>query len=490
MPKQRNNTIAKLIALLAGIAVAIPFNHQAWWVTWVAIGMLYSLLRGRPIQQRIQMVALFGLGFFATLLSWMQALGFDVFVLLTVLCLSLCLILALVPIPTSVIGGPVAFASTWVLVEFLRSHFPFGGFPWGMLGYSQVDGPVIGFARVGGTAAVAFGLCLVIALAVEAVATKFAFVLVGSLALVATASLVPTMDSGETVRVAAVQGSVPVTGRNDFNQRQKVLERHVQQTLKHREDLQNVSLVIWPESAAGIDPIHDPYVNNLIQEMVDTVNKPFLIGGTVWQGNPVAPNNTGILWLPFQGPTSMYVKNHLVPFGEYVPFRNTLTRYIARLDNVPEDFTPGDGGGTFTLGNLRFGDAICFEVAYDEHIRDVVHNGSQFLVAQSNNATYLGTAQPDQQFEITRFRAIEHGRAAVVATTTGKSGIISTNGTVIVASKGSGGEVLIATIPTADGKNIVDRVTPHSTEILAGFALLLLIGLRRRNLVKKVPTST
>ena len=127
------------------------------------------------------------------------------------------------------------------------------------------------------------------------------------------------------------------------------------------------------------------------------------------------------------------MKRHPVPFGEYIPFRGLLTKFISRLDQIPRDFYRGQFDSVLDLGPVRVGDVICFEVAYDGLIRDAITEGGQLLVVQTNNATYTGTGQLEQQFAISRYRAIETGRYVVVAATNGISGIIAPDGSVVVA---------------------------------------------------------
>jgi apolipoprotein N-acyltransferase len=262
-------------------------------------------------------------------------------------------------------------------------------------------------------------------------------------------------------------------------QRQVVLQRHISVTRKNRTQLSHADLIVWPESAAGNDPVNDLTTRYQIQQVVDEVDKPFLIGGTTWQGNPSAPRNVGLLWLPKTGPQHQYIKNHLVPFGEYIPLRSFLASHIKRFSKVPVDFVAGKGGGIFRFKDVNFGDAICFEVAYDDHISALVNGGAQFIAAQSNNSTYLGTGQPAQQFQITRFRAIEHQRAIVVATTTGISGIISSDGKVLKMIQHNSGEVLKSTIPIVSGRQVADQF-PHIFEVCSVAILLCLIIIRLR----------
>jgi apolipoprotein N-acyltransferase len=141
--------------------------------------------------------------------------------------------------------------------------------------------------------------------------------------------------------------------------------------------------------------------------------------------------NQGIVWQPGSGPGRRYSKNHPVPFGEYIPFRDQLAKYFTRLDQIPRDMTAGTEPGLLEMNGVLIGDVICFEVAYDELVRDVVRGGAEVLVVQTNNATYMGTGQIEQQFAISRLRAIEANRFVVVAATNGVSGIVTPQGEVV-----------------------------------------------------------
>jgi apolipoprotein N-acyltransferase len=107
-----------------------------------------------------------------------------------------------------------------------------------------------------------------------------------------------------------------------------------------------------------------------------------------------------------------------------------LAKWISRFDQIPNDFLPGEGPGVFSVDGDKIGDVICFEVAYANHIYNTVTAGAQVMVVQTNNATYGDSTQPEQQFAITRFRAIETQRAFLVASTSGISGLIQNDGKV------------------------------------------------------------
>ena len=120
-----------------------------------------------------------------------------------------------------------------------------------------------------------------------------------------------------------------------------------------------------------------------------------------------------------------------MPFGEYIPFRSFLAPRIPALDQIPSDMVRGTRPGVLEVGPAEVGVLICFEVAYDGLLRDLVDGGADVIVVPTNNATYTGTGQVEQQFAMSRLRAIETGRYVVVASTNGISGVVAPDGSVV-----------------------------------------------------------
>ena len=196
--------------------------------------------------------------------------------------------------------------------------------------------------------------------------------------------------------------------------------------------------------------------------------------------NPADPErvlNQGIVWDPVAGPGQRYTKRYLVPFGEYIPFRDVLAPLISRFDRIPRDFAAGSAPGGLDIAGTRLGDAICFDVAYDRALREAVRDGGRFLVVQTNNATYNGTEQPAQQLAMSRVRAVEHGRAVVVVSTSGLSAVIAPDGRVVPGT--SLGELqagrFVVEVPQRDALTISDRIGVLPEFLIAGAALAVLI---------------
>jgi apolipoprotein N-acyltransferase len=417
---------------VAAFLLAVPRAAQAGWRAAALVGLG------------------FGLSFMALHVGWIHVIGIDVAVGLVLLQAAFYTLLgAGVRLVRDLPAWPVWAAAVWVAVDTVRGSLPWGGFPWGGLAFATVDTPLAPAVSVVGTAGTTFLAALtgaVLAWAVLQLPTRRAVALGGVTALVLGVALTSAMaartpwaddgDEGATVRVAAVQGDVPGEGMDAFSERRAVLDNHVDETHRLADRVRAGStprpdFVLWPENSTDIDPFRDPTVYSDIQGAVDAVGVPVLVGGMISGDEPEDVQNQSIVWLPGQGPVDHYSKRHPVPFGEYIPMRDLLAGYIERLDQIPRDMVPGTEAGNLELGGADLGVVICFEVAYDGLVRDVVRGGAEMLVVPTNNATYMGTGQVEQQFAISRLRALETDRHVAVVATNGISGLVGPDGTVV-----------------------------------------------------------
>ena len=482
-----------LAALGAGLVLALSFPPYGLWpLAFPAIATLSLAANGvrTPTGAAVGMV--FGLGFFAILLSWMRVIGVDAWAALTLLeSAFLAALGAGLAVTSRLRWWPLAQAALWVGAELLRARLPFGGFPWGRLAFGQAHTPLTPFAALGGAPLVTFLTALAGTLLAYAVATAYATgspkrllsagaAVAGVATIVGLGFAVPIPAGGDrSVTVALVQGNVPRLGLDFQGQRMAVVRNHVDATLDLARridsgDLPRPDLVIWPENATDIDPYRDPEVRSLIDSAVRAVGVPTLVGAVVDSGPQGRPQNTGIVWDPVTGPGDSYIKRHLVPFGEYVPLRSLLESGISRFDRIPRDFSPGHRVGVLTVGPARLGDVICFEVAYDDVVRDAVKHGAQAVVVQTNNATYGHTGQTEQQLAISRLRAVEHGRSMLIAATSGISALINPDGSIVERSTEFTRDLIVAPAPLRGGYTLADRIGDAPEWALAGVGLVAL----------------
>jgi apolipoprotein N-acyltransferase len=495
-----------LIAIASGVLLALAFPPVgASLLAPPAVALLVIATYRTTAWRGALIGAVQGAVTFGILLRWMTVVGGDAWILLVGLCAFwIGVVGAGQALVTRLRWWPLWVACVWVLQEALRDRIPLGGFPWGRLAFAQTATTLTPWAAIAGAPAVTFATALAGAvlafLAIVAVARRpgwrqWVAASVGGLLIIALAGLlVPRPVSGQaddgpaTAVAAVIQGGVPSTGLSIADERRAVLDRHLAQTLRLAEDVAagtvpQPDVVIWPENAVDIDPYADPQVAAALTASARAVGVPILVGAIIdAPGDPSRIANAGIVWTPDDGPTQMYVKRHPVPFGEYIPFRSLIAPLVGRLDRVPRDMTAGQEAGVLQAGSVRLGDVICFEVAYDDIVHDAVTAGGRVIVVQTNNATFAGLGQPEQQVAMSRLRAVEHGRAVLVAATSGISAVIGPDGAVVSEIGEADVGYLVETVPLRDSLTWADRLgqVPEWIAAALGLAAMVWAALGRR----------
>jgi apolipoprotein N-acyltransferase len=393
------------------------------------------------------------------------------------------MLFALLPIDSKSKWFYLQPAALVIVLEAIRASWPWGGFPWGLLAYSQVDGPLVALSTIGGQSLVSGVVVVCAAITLKVIKFRSFSALMLLLFISICSASVSSFNSNDSVQLAAIQGNVPRVGNELSAQRAAVLNNHLRTTEQLLAEIESgltpePDLIVWPESGTDIDPLVPGIAADAISELASRSAAPILIGATTWYSSGSegeGPTNSGIMWTD-NGPSQIYSKNHLVPFGEYVPLRDVLAKWITRFDQIPNDFVPGEGPGVFDVSGAQIGDVICFEVAYANHIYDTINAGAQVITVQTNNATYGNTTQPEQQFAITRFRAIETQRAFLVASTSGISGLIQNDGSVTDKTKQFESAIVTGEAPLISEKTFSTKY-PYWVLILS--ISVLLLGLRR-----------
>ena len=447
------------------------------------MAILLLTLDLKPRKTRLKLTLAFALSLFAFHVQWVNVLGNDAWFGLVILCTLPWLLFALLPIDSKSKWFYFQPAALVIVLEAIRASWPWGGFPWGLLAYSQVDGPLVALSTIGGQALVSGVVVVCAAIAVKFVKFRSISALILLLFISICSASVNSFTSSDSVQLAAIQGNVPRVGNELSAQRAAVLNNHLRTTEQLLTEIESGStpepdLIVWPESGTDIDPLVPGIAADAINKLASRSAAPILIGATTWfssgsEGD--GPTNSGIIWTD-SGPSQIYSKNHLVPFGEYVPLRDVLAKWITRFDQIPNDFVPGEGPGVFEVSGAQIGDVICFEVAYANHIYDTINAGAQVITVQTNNATYGNTTQPEQQFAITRFRAIETQRAFLVASTSGISGLIQNDGSVTDKTKQFESAIVTGEAPLISEKTFSTKY-PYWVLIIS--FIVLLVGFRR-----------
>ncbi|WP_406055005.1 apolipoprotein N-acyltransferase [Kribbella sp. NBC_00889] len=486
------------VAVGAGALLGLAFEpHDHPWLTIIAVPLFLAALNGASAKAGFLIGAGFGITYYAVLVPWLTVIGGDAAIALAILEGLFYAVFGL--FATQVLKlklWMLWIPCMWVATEFAAASVPFGGFPWGRLAWALSDSPVGRLASFVGIPGLSFVVALLGVLVYAVLRLKSSVrlrivALVAGVAIVGGSSLITlsTEGNGKTVTAAMVQGNVPGKGLEFLGRARTVTRNHLAATLDLQKRVEEGTeakpdVVIWPENSTDIDPFQDSETRADIEEAVKAVGVPILVGAVLDGPGPNERQTTGVVWDPVSGPGQIYAKRHPVPFGEYIPFRDQLLPYIKRLEMIGRQTAPGKVPGVMPIRGVTYGDVICFELAYDKVISDVVKGGAQVLVVQTNNATYGDTGQPEQQFAITRMRAIETGRTVLIASTSGISGVIRPNGKVEHKSGQFVRDVYVANVPIRDTETLAIKLGSWPQWILTGLGIvgivLALVARRRR----------
>ncbi|WP_229070464.1 apolipoprotein N-acyltransferase [Actinoplanes sp. DH11] len=507
-PRPLRLPVAAALAVAAGVALLLALPpYDVWWLAPVGVALLAAAVHRRRLRAGFGLGVLAGAALFYPLLWWtsFQA-GWLPWVFLST---AQAVVLGLVAGTAGAWLSPLVdrWRWTWPLLtgliwtgqEALRDRAPFGGFPWGRLAFSQGDAPTLRLAAYGGaplvTLVVAAAGGALVALAwrrrpraASSWVGAAGFAATAAVLLAGPAALPLTQPGGPMTTVAIVQGNVPRLGL-DFNaQRRAVLDNHVNGTRQLAADVaagrqKQPALVVWPENSSDIDPLRNDDAADAISAAADLIKAPILVGTLQRTDDPEDIYNVGILWLPGTGPdlSQQYEKRHPVPFAEYMPLR-PIARLVTEKVDLVRNMLPGDAPGVIDTGAVVVGDVICFEVAYDDIVRDTVTGGAQLLAVQTNNATF-NEAEALQQMAMVRLRAVEHGREALMVSTVGVSGFVDGAGGVHGATGFNTAAVVVRDIATEGPRTLATRSGNWPEVVAVALMVAALAGvlpLRRR----------
>ncbi|MFV0425961.1 MAG: apolipoprotein N-acyltransferase [Beutenbergiaceae bacterium] len=491
-----------LVATAGGLVTDTAFPMRDWWpMALVGMALLVWSLQRDSARWAALVGWCWGLGFFLPHIWWAnEAVGPIPWAALAIAeagiiaagCAAWVWCRRSSLLAKRVLGQSVAFAMVWAVTEQVRQLWPFGGFPWGRLAFSQTDGPLLRLAALGGAplvSAVVAGLGFLLAMVLirlrQADLLRTLASVVTIAVVIGASLLVPlsTNASAGLLRVGAVQGNVANPGLGAFANAYEVLNNHVDGTLDLAREYGpgNLDLVIWPENSTDYNPRVHGQARELIDEAVTAIDAPLLFGTDRYDDSvtPTARYNEMVLWLPGQGPVFAYAKQVPAAFAEYIPMRNIARIFSSAVDLVSVDMAPGTEPAVVPLDiasldrEVRVGTVICFEVAYDGVNREAVLNGAQVLFVPTNNASFGYTAESDQQLAMSRFRAVEHGRATIQISTVGVSGVIAPNGVMLETTELFTPDTFVAELPLRTEITLSDRL--GDIPIIVAQALVLIM---------------
>jgi apolipoprotein N-acyltransferase len=453
------------MAALSGVLLVFSFprfGHPA--VAWIALTPLLAALGRSPLPRAFALGLLTGGIYFTGTLYWISNvmriygdLQAGVAVLVNLLLVAY---LALFPALFAVIvrrlimgfGTRALLASpfVWVATELGRTGLLMGGFPWALIGYSQVTVlPVAQLASLFGVYGVS-GLVTAVSaslafFAAERTRRRGALVpLAATLALVMLIAVwgarriadARWMRSGSTLRVGLIQGNVDQGEKWDAGKAAAIFASYLQFT---REAIaQGAELVLWPESSTPFLFEEDTRGAEQIRRIAREAKVPILVGSDqIERARPGAPARyyNAAFMVQSDGSTGgVYRKMHLVPFGEYVPYQKLLF-FAGPLVERVGGFAPGEQPVLLAVDGHSVSTAICYEIVYPGLVRQFVQRGSELLTTITNDAWFGRTSAPYQHFAQASMRAIENGRYLARAANTGISGVVDPSGRVLVQSQ-------------------------------------------------------
>lgn len=410
------------------------------WLAFPAVAMVLASARRASVGGAAAIGAVFGAVGFGLILAWIIAFGWlawSALVLLSALFPALAMVfVSIVWRDEHPFRSSFAAAAAWTAVEGLRGAWPLGGLTWGMLGSTQVDLPLAHLAphvsAWGVSFAVAFVACL-LGVAVErgrgGLARAIPAFVTATLVGVSPVLLPFASASGQAVEVATLQ--VDVRSSRPLGRSGEDLAIAAAHARLHRELAADPpDLAVWGEGALDPAATSDPATMTMIADAVAAIGVPTLVGAV--DRDAAGDEQTSVLLFDGAGTqVDRYAKVHLVPFGEYVPWRSRLG-FIRELEQIPVDRVPGERASALRVEGLPpFGAPICFENAFADVERDMVRDGAEFLVLTINNASYGMSAASRQHLVMSRLRAIETGRWVVHAAISGITAIIDPTGAIV-----------------------------------------------------------
>ena len=502
-----------VLALLSGGLLALSFpklGHPAF--AWTALAPLLVALahRPQPARRAFTLGLLTGAVYFAGTLYWlvetMTTFGGLSTPLAAMAAAMLIAYLSLFPAFFALIQARLVRALgrqallfaplVWVASEMGRTYI-LDGFPWELLGYSQAAVlPIAQIASVVGVHGLSAFVALVSAAAAYAALERTGARWRAAIAVAALAIVVSLWGSlrirgaaltreGAPVRVAVLQGNILQDQKWDVAMRDAIMRRYIEMS---RDAIgRNAQFILWPESATPLPYEQDVARGETIRRLAREGRVTLLIGSD--QVEPVRPvdqgkpqerlYNAAYLIQPDGTTAAIYRKIHLVPFGEYVPFKRLLF-FVGTLVEAVSDFTPGGEALLLPVAGHQASTAICYEVIYASLMRDFVQHGSELLTTITNDAWYGWSSAAYQHWQQASLRTVEEGRYLARAANTGISGFVDPYGRVLQKSPMFQNAVMVEDLRFLTGRTVYSRIGDVVGWVSVAFTAAALVATRRK----------
>jgi apolipoprotein N-acyltransferase len=459
-----------LLAVLSGLLLTGAFPKIGWdWLAWFALVPLLAAISNLSVRESFRIGFVTGLVHYLSLLYWvvpvMRTYGYLPLYLSVAILFLFTAVLALFPavfsmalaaVGTSPLRCLLAMPVLWVAVEYVRT-FIFTGFPWELLGYSQyLRHHLIQIADLFGV----YGVSFLIAMGNAAIFLTIMYIgrktwhgrpvsrplVLGASALFVAGFLLTwiygawriqatdrLMAAAPTARVAVIQGNIDQALKWDPVFQANTIKTYNRLSLAVKSE--KPDLIVWPESATPFFLFYDRQPTEKVLAGIEKADTDFLIGSPSFerQGKREIYYNSAYLVSPVTKKIRKYDKAHLVPYGEYVPFKKWLP-FLGKLVAQVGDFRPGTPGKTLQWHKNALGVQICYEIIFPGLSRAMVKNNAVLLINITNDAWFGKTSGPYQHFSMTIFRAVENRRALARAANTGISGFIDPVGRILAST--------------------------------------------------------
>jgi apolipoprotein N-acyltransferase len=385
---------------------------------------------------------------------------------------------------------PVFIPAFWTASEYLRAVL-LTGFPWELLGYSQYRNlHFIQIADITGIYGVSFWLVLIntalflaysslrrqhwqrtpVSKKTAAGAIISALAVSGILWAYGQGRItIIDREAGQAIRkkIAVVQGNIEQNKKWDRKFQKATLLKY--NDLSSQAGRDKPDLIVWPETATPFFIGHNRPMTDLLVKGIRQTRTGYLIGTptVIRHETGTAYHNSAILFDEQARIVDSYDKVHLVPYGEYVPFKEWLP-FLGKMVAQVGNFIPGEKGKAIHWKEMNPGIQICYEIIFPALSRAMVQNGANLLINITNDAWFGETGAPHQHFSMAVFRAIENRRSLARAANTGISGFIDPVGRIIKTSELNTAVALTQALP-------IMAITTFYTVTGDLFALLCLI---------------